>query len=126
MREERGRETKERERGGERDERIGDSGRRANNCCRYCELDTPPIQVISKKGQNHAPIQRRKPASDVVSQKEEEEEEKREGKGGGKNRENKERKGKKKTNQYIHKIYFDYYEYNSGIDEDRRERVQED
>ena len=33
----------------------------------YCELDTPPIQVISKKGQNQIPIQRRKPASDIVS-----------------------------------------------------------
>eukprot|EP00026_Physarum_polycephalum_P008714 Phypoly_transcript_08812.p1 GENE.Phypoly_transcript_08812~~Phypoly_transcript_08812.p1 ORF type:complete len:415 (+),score=43.52 Phypoly_transcript_08812:129-1373(+) len=33
----------------------------------YCELDTPPIQVISKKGSNHTPIQRRKPASDIIT-----------------------------------------------------------
>jgi len=33
----------------------------------YCELDTPPIQVISKKGHNHTPIQRRKPASDIIT-----------------------------------------------------------
>jgi hypothetical protein len=38
-----------------------------NNVCSYCELDTPSIQVISKKVHSHVPIQRRKPASDIVS-----------------------------------------------------------
>ncbi len=33
---------------------------------RYCEIDSPPLQVISKKGP-HPPMQRRKPAADIVS-----------------------------------------------------------
>lgn len=39
-----------------------------NKECRYCELDTPPILVISKKGQQAtSTVLRRKPAADLIS-----------------------------------------------------------